>query len=426
MKSVLAAVVAFALGLAIGHLLIGGDTPPPRANGEQHASAEPDAPEARVELVDATLGAGPNERAPVDAREPAPTDAPSDEVISEALRAYARERITTGWRDTRNEEIPDEDLATGMAQFEEIVLEMPYSIGAELAKQRTRSEFLDADARRGGAFGLLATLHAGEGAPVLSLVHDTAAFDALFVRETTEHGVDLALAKKSSREELADGSTFVFPAGCFLIDNLLERGARSAAPKDFTIAGSGMDSTLLVLDEDLGSRGAIRNFTLRDCTVHTDGNYLFDHRSGAATVTLERVRVVGFDSGSGSSCAISMNDGVVLSVRSCHFEGGFGRSPGSGDVFDMRTDALVARFDDCFMQHVGLGFDHIRPNATVLFVNCRLENIFTWSDLLETIEFHAGIELVATTLTLHKKVEGQSLKRDLHELFPAWQQRLER
>jgi hypothetical protein len=425
MKSILAALLAFVLGVGLGHLLGGGEADPVTALDESSDPVRLE-PEASVELASAPRRAAVDESAAVDAREPTVVEAPSDELISEVLRAYAREKITEAWRSARNETIPDEDLAIAMAQFEELVLSAPYTIGAQLAEQRTRSEMLAADALRGGAFTLLEKLDAGEGAPVLSLVHDTVAFDALFVREAPEHGVDLGLAKKSSREELTDGSTFAFPAGCFLIDNLLERGATSAAPKDFTIAGAGMDATLLVLDQDLGSRGAIRNFTLRDCTVHTDGNYLFDHRSGGATVTLERVRVVGFDSGSGSSCAISMNHGVVLSVRSCRFEGGFGRSPGSGDVFDMRTDALVARFDDTFMQHVGLGFDHIRPNATVLFVNCRLENMFSWSDLLGTIEAHAGIELVATTLTMHTTVEGQSLKRDLDELFPGWQQRIER
>jgi hypothetical protein len=430
MKSILAVFLAFVLGAALGHLLGGDAASVPEPAEERHASAEPGASEARVDLATLNPSAAANERAPVDSRQPAPADAPadasSDDLIGEALRAHAREGIALAWSRARNETIPDEDLALGMAQFEEFVLSIPYSIGTQLAEQRTRSEMLAADARRGGAFTLLEKLDAGEGAPVLSLVHDTAAFDALFVREAPEHGVDLALAKTSSREELTDGSTFVFPAGCFLIDNLLERGANSVAPKDFTIAGAGMDATLLVLDEDLGSRGPIRNFTLRDCTVHTDSNYLFDHRRGAATVTLERVRVVGFDMGAGSSCAFALGDGVVLSVRSCRFEGGFGRNPGSGTLFDMRTDAFVARFDGTLVQHVALGFEHIRPNATVLFANCRLENVFSWRDPFETVDEHAGIELVATTLTLHEKAQGESLERDLDELFPGWQQRLER
>jgi hypothetical protein len=433
MKSILAAVVTLVIGIVIGRFLLSRDAwvqvLMPFAVERQPATPVEPEPLA-AELAAAPRDREPSARESLDARAPALVDAPDerprDRVISEALRAYASKWIAIGWRDARNEEISDEDLATGLAQFEETVLALPHSLGAQLAEQRTRSEMLAADALRGGAFTLLEKLDAGEGAPVLSLVYDTAAFDALFVREAPELGVDLALAKKSSREELTDGSTFAFPAGCFLIDNLLERGANSAAPKDFTITGAGMDAKLLVLDQDLGSRGAIRNFTLRDCTVHTDSNYLFDHRQGGASVTLERVRVVGFDMGAGSSCAFALNDGVVLSVRSCRFEGGFGRSPGSGTLFDMRTDAFVARFDDTLVQHVNLGFEHIRPNATVLFVYCRLENVFSWGDPIKAVDDHAGLEFVATTVTLHEKVQGQSLKRDLDELFPGWQQRLER
>lgn len=426
MKNVLAVFVAFVLGAALGHLLGGDAAPETKPLEERRASAEPAASETRVDMATSNPSDAANERAPVESLQPAPTDAPSDELIGEALRAYAREQITAAWRGARNETIPDEDLALGLAQFEELVLSAPYTIGAQLAEQRTRSELLAADARRGGAFALLEKLDSGEGAPVLSLVHDTAAFDALFVREAPEHGVDLALAKKSSREELTDGSTFAFPAGCFLIDNLLERGSRSTAPKDFTIAGAGMDATLLVLDQDLGSRGPIRNFTLRDCTVHTDGNYLFDHRQGAATVTLERVRVVGFDSGAGGSCAISMREGVVLSARSCRFEGGFGRSPVHGHLLSHGNGAVIARFDDCTVERSALGLDSQSAKSTVLFAHCALIDVLDHTDPIHVVDQHPGIELVGTTLTRYEPVEGESLKRDLDELFPGWQQRLER
>ncbi|MEZ5979973.1 MAG: hypothetical protein R3F34_17415 [Planctomycetota bacterium] len=425
MKFVFTGLVALAVGIGVGALAfrseaVRDDVRPPRDG----VVSEPPRVPVDVELADARV-ASPAAAEP-DARTSVASDVDADEaLLSAALLAYARDGITSGWSARRDDAIPPSALDAGMARFEELVLEAPRTIGMELAEQRTRTELAEADARRGGAFALLELLMSGDGAPVLGLVEDVTAFDALFVRESPETTVDPARAKSGDPTEFEPGSTIRFPAGCFSIGNVLERGARATAAPDLTLAGSGMDATLLVLEEDLGSRGPIRRFEIRDCTIYTNDNYLFDHRQGPATVVLTRVRVVGFDKGSGASCALAMREGVVLQAVGCRFEGGYGGMPTAGTLFDIRNDGLVARFDDCVVARTAVDLRRLQPNVTLLFSGCRLEGLLYADGFDQQLVAHPGVALAGTTVEPYDPNLHGPLVRDLNELFPGWKGRLE-
>jgi len=98
---------------------------------------------------------------------------------------------------------------------------------------------------------------------------------------------------------LPNGLTFATPAAGA---NVAFASQWDNYPRDVTMAGAGIDATMLVLGGDLGTRDSLRNFAIRDCTVHTNNHYLFDQRVKPAAVRFERVRVVGFDMGAGASC----------------------------------------------------------------------------------------------------------------------------
>lgn len=431
MKTVLASACALLVGLLLGAFLFDGS---PTGGPERSEIASRDASDdGGVADVDLASGddrrsttppteSGASERVPA-----AEVEAPEQEeeaLFSAALLAYARDGLQRGWSMARVDGMPEEQVAIGMAQFEKLVLGAPRGLGHQLAEARTKAELMAADARRGGAFALFETLLAGEGAPLVDLVSDPGAFEELFARERAEHPVDPLEADLS--EGLEPGSTLNYPAGCHRIGNVIDLPRRGAA-SDVTIAGAGMDATLLVLSTDLSSRGALMGLSIRDCTIFTDGNYLFDQRSGSATVTLDRVRVVGFDSGAGGSTALYFREGVALQARDCVIAGGYGRSPASGGLFDVRHDALLARFERCTIDRVNLRIEHVQPNATIVFANCDLRDLAAWQPPGPAIEAHAGIEAYGTSIAVWDgptTPRDHDFERDLNELFPDWKARL--
>jgi hypothetical protein len=359
------------------------------------------------------------------ARTPAANDAsPSkgDEgLISRALAEYAREQLRAGWRSSRAEEIPAERLDEGMKQFEASVKSAPGAIGRSLGDRETKMERALEDARTGGAFALLASLRKGGAGPVVPIASERDRLRELLQRNSSESFVSGYGHKGHVDKLLADGVTLSFPAGVFRLDNPFS--SVSSPPRDVTIAGAGMDATLLVLNGDISARAELRRFALRDCTVHTNSHYLFDQRTGGVTVLMERVRVIGFDMGAGSSCVMSFNDGAVLQATDCRFEGGYGRAPRFGTLFDVRTDALVARFDRCTLSLASLMTPIIRPGATIVFSSCSLVNML--DDPMAGLATHPGIVFGDTSVSRFDKSSGPVPQLDLNVLFPDWKSRIE-
>ncbi len=131
--------------------------------------------------------------------------------------------------------------------------------------------------------------------------------------------------------------------------------------------------------------------------------------------------MIGFDSGAGGSSLLHA-PGMVVLARACRFEGGYGKRP-DGTLFDVRSDALLARFEACQIDQVALNLHHIRPGASVAFVNCTLTNILD----RRFVEGHdqPGVVFPGSTLEFFPEDQGEPPRKDLNELFPDWQKRIE-
>jgi hypothetical protein len=205
-----------------------------------------------------------------------------------------------------------------------------------------------------------------------------------------------------------------------------------------------MDATLLVLQQDIYADKELQRFSIRDCTVFTDNHDLFDQRVAAATVLLERVRVVGFDMGAGSSCALGFSgSGLVLLVRDCRFEGGYGRHPEYGQLMDIRSPALIVRMERCRLDRLTLGADGLSSGSTLAFSQCTLTDLldpqmrFAAAEQRlgyeETLRSSPGLVFQGTTISFFDNAawnlaptSREVPARDLNELFPGWKQALQR
>ncbi len=377
----------------------------------------------------------------VSAREAPPatenTRSSPEDVIGARLREYARQGIRAAWKDSRGDEISDERLERGMHDFEISVLSLPAAIGRRLAAERSREELLARDAQSGGAFALLEKLNK-EPTPMLELASDPAAMQALLARGSPETTVRAEGLGKSLAKQLESGKTYSYPAGVYAIE--INFNGVQQVPQEVTIAGAGMDATLLVLTQDIYADKPLQRFSIRDCTVFTNDNYLFDQRGAPATVLLERVRVVGFDMGAGSSCALSFSGGLVLLARDCRFEGGYGRSPQHGRLMSINSPALVARMERCRVDRVTLEAEGM---STVVFSQCTLSDLLdpqlrfatpekrmAYEESLRTL---TGVVFQATSISFFDNAAWNLAPtswdvpaRDLNELFPGWRQALER
>ncbi|HTF90645.1 MAG TPA: hypothetical protein VK843_19660 [Planctomycetota bacterium] len=383
-------------------------------------AANPARSEERAAPIPVPAGAiAPPERT-AENRAPISSEAEPEGLISAALRRYVEECLRQAWKSVREDEIPAPDLAKGMAKFENNVMVGPEEIGTSLAKRRSKAEAALADEKTGGVFNLLERLNAGEAGPMPELVRDPARFAALFQRVASEH-LRSGLEKRAIPDDsIADGETLTWPAGVFRVEGLLQ--TKEKFPRDVTVAGAGMNSTMLVLIGPLMTTSDLRNFTIRDCTVNTNNNYLFQLSNKASSIQLERVRFVGFDMGAGSSCLLGTN-AVALSVRNCRIEGGYGKWPEHGTLLDVRTDALVARFEFCSISLLTMHVDHMRPGATALFVGCTLDEILDnpQGDALD----HPGVMFEGCTIARQQGGRETIPNLDLNALFPNWKNRME-
>lgn len=371
--------------------------------------------------ADETRLAAPEESAPVPA--PATVSAPAiravrepatAEPLDEELRRRAAEEIALRWAEVRAEPPPAELATRGLQTFADTPTRSPRAMGRTLGEERRRDELerttLDSD----DPMALLDLLGARELGPQPGIVGDAVRFERLFPRRV---GAALpgALNLNDAGAALSAGCTVVFPAGVFGPRRLV---MREAFPRDVTVLGRGMDATLLVLG-DLATN-ALVNLCLQDCTIFTDNRSLFDLRRRPASLRLERVRVIGFDSGAGGSSLFHAS-GLALLARASRFEGGYGRVS-DGTLFDVRSDALLARFESCWIDQVELRFGHLRPGASVAFVNCTITNVM---DRQEAIP--AGVSMPGTTVQ-HFEWNAEGVKgppvKDLNELFPNWRERL--
>lgn len=442
LKSALLPLATLLVGLFVGAFVGGRLAPAPAAAPYvQDVPRESDSAEVGL-VVEPSLEhqAPPREIVPAQPSTDPGGDsrAPADELIGPLLREYARKTMRAAWKTSRADEIDDERLGRGMHEFETGVLALPATIGHRMAEERTREELLARDATTGGAFALLEKL-SKTPTPMLGLATDATAMQSLFARAAPETAVHADRFGKLLAKNLEPGKTYTYPAGVFPIE-INFNGVRPV-PAEVTLAGAGMDATMLVLSQDIFAAEPLQRFSIRDCTVFTDNNYLFDQRGAPATVLLERVRVVGFDMGAGSSCALSFSGGLVLLARECRFEGGYGRHPQHGQLMRIDSPALVARLERCRVDRVTLGADRLADGSTLAFWQCTLNDLLDpqvrFADgprrqvFEQELRSLPGIQFQATTISFFDNaawnLEPTSWDvpaRDLNELFPGWKKAL--
>ncbi|MEW6071768.1 MAG: hypothetical protein AB1726_04110 [Planctomycetota bacterium] len=408
------------LDVGIGTALLGGAigwTLAPSWDRGMPSSAFPVA--GREPLRD-TVSAGTAVRpAPSSAASAAPDRAPADrgrqpmDLIGEELRAYARAEISRGWASQTDASLPDELLQEGLEGFEKAVLLAPEEIGKHLA--RREAEYAAAR-ERGEAFVLFVDLDQGRG-PLPDLVADEERFGALFAAQTAGPTLDGTASTDELLDGLVDGTTLVFGPGAHRVDfqRLLDR--QGPFPRDVTVAGAGRSTTLLLSLSDLSVRSPLRNLTFRDCTIFTNGDAMFDLRRDGAVLRFERVHLIGFDGGQGGSSLFALQ-GCALLLTDCIIEGGYGGFPGHCQLFDVRTDAHLARFERCDLIRILIGPARLRPGATVLFTGCRLV------DLLDRPEAFAsprpGLSFDRSSISFFDRSVGDPPAKRLEDRFPGW------
>jgi hypothetical protein len=269
----------------------------------------------------------------------------------------------------------------------------------------------------GDVLELLEWLAARPGrGPLVGRVRDARGFEALLARENPERPVDARPHLGSIGAQLAEGVVLHFEPGAYRLTNVMPQGP---FPRDVTFAGSGMDQTLLLLG-GLRPRTSVRRLAIRDCTVYTENQPLFELRDAFASATFERVRFVGFDSGAVPSPLVRAG-GLALLARQCFFEGGIGRAPGSGTLFAVPTAALLARFEGCRASFVDLGLAELDAGASAVFAHCTLQNLT--ADPAPELERHPGVVIEGGTLSV-RSAERPFPVPTLEELFPRWLVRL--
>jgi hypothetical protein len=292
----------------------------------------------------------------------------------------------------RRDHLAAADAAEAMAAMQ---------VAEEIRRERA---FLE-DKARGGTMELLKNLDTR----LTDLVDDEKRFAALFERRTAGPVVN---APTGPRDTLADGATISLPPGV----HQLRLPETNRFPRDLLVQGSGMDSTLVRFAE-LGARDEVHSLTFRDVTIDCQDDYFTDLRSAPAAIRLDRCRVVRFDMGAGGSVMVQA-DQVAFYATDCRFEAGFGRSPGSGNLF--RFQAGLVRLDRCFIQGPFRSIFDTGGAATYLFRRCDIRDAPAREEPLFTAP-PDGVRFVDCTFTyLPEGTTTRSKPRPLSDLNPDW------
>ena len=410
-RSVLTLLVGGVLGMMLGSSW-GGDAP--RGSGLAGSQPEPDLdPRGGLSVpAEAEDAAGTSGSAVADASaaaEEAPEVVEPAPLVTDTLAAHALE-LYGATRHALGHPAGEPELEALPTRFEESVLDLP----ARLARQDVRviEEREARDAR------LLALREAAAVGPYVEALRDGDApaeygvegvlFDALVANRGSEAVVD-GDAFADGEAPVTEGLVLRFGPGLHTLDEARLRGPEGASfPRDVTLAGEGMDVTLLRLG-DLSIRGDVERLTLRDLTVDCGDDGLFDLRTGALGLRAERVRFVRFDAGHGGSVLFAAR-GVVLDLRDCEVLGGFGRAPGLGDL--VRGEPAQGRFTNVRFELLDPGF---RALDAAVFTNCRFDRILAADQAAPGHLVFRGCQFGEP---LPNGYSLSDLRRELAELFP--------
>lgn len=246
----------------------------------------------------------------------------------------------------------------------------------------------------GDLFALLTWLEQPSRGPLNEVVADAAGFEALFASRHRERWVEGRAHLASAGDLWTAGTTLSVDPGVWKLEDVLPPDG--TLPPDLTLAGGGTTRTLILVG-GVRPRGRVERFTLRDCTVFTDNQPLFDCRGELAALTFERARLIGFDSGLDPSPLVRAR-GLGVQMRDCELLGGYGRAPGSGSLFDVPSAALLARFERVRFDALRLGLERLHERVSLAFVD-GVTNLLI-EDPAPELATHAGVTFSGTPIVL--------------------------
>jgi hypothetical protein len=177
-----------------------------------------------------------------------------------------------------------------------------------------------------------------------------------------------------------------------------------------TLAGAGMDETLLVLSRSLSTKG-MGSLALTDLTVDCQGHELADVHTNGVTIALRRCRVVGW--------GYELADGRLhLLASQCRFEAGYGRPPGQEILrgFGSLHDAL-AQYESCVFRGP---FREPYDKGAALYLGCRFEEMFP-TQRVALVRPPRRVRLIECTVDYLREDRPTALiPRSLADVNPAW------
>ncbi len=335
-------------GFAIGKLSSGDATPEP--------ADEPEVAALHERIAELEAEARPARAKPALKRAPARPQKPREAIpdvegrigkAEAAIRARAEDNIKN---------------ARQLAKWQ-----IDREIAAEKAA-RARELAARKDLERGGPMAFLGKLDK-DWVARWELLQSPDEYGAMFERKAK--GARIDSRSLTADTELQDGDTILFGPGIHFVNAQAIFNGKTI-PKDLLLEGYGMDKSLIVLSTELRPQGLVYSLTLRDLTIHCNDNYLEQMR-GSYTLRVERCRVIGFDMGAGGSNMLSGDTGAFYATDS-RIEAGFGRSPNSGNLFDVRGTLLV-RLENCVISGPFSSVYYQWSGAAHVFDNCRFINM---------------------------------------------------
>lgn len=215
---------------------------------------------------------------------------------------------------------------------------------------------------------------------------------------------------------VVDGATVRFGAGKHEWSvSQLGRGG-SEFPKDVLIIGAGRDQTLLSIDE-FSPESDIRSLTFQDLTLDCADNYLSDIRSATgSTLRFERCRIVRFDMGAGGSVMLYSAGGVAVYATDTLISCGYGRSPGSGNIFRV-AGALLVRMERCKIEGPMRRFIEGHKSSSFCFVECAFINV---PDLIEAPAKPEAFGATFERCTFAGTEDAEEVQLKLTDINPDW------
>ena len=332
-------------------------------------------------------------------------------LVGPRLLAYAEDAYRAT-RDELGEPVTPDELEAMLERFPPAVLSLPADFARsdvrEIQTNRARDARLAQVESELAAPLFLALMREGGEVPEFEM--DDPFVDGLVTNRTRTGSQDGASFAEGD-ELVAEGLVLSFGSGIHALDEKRLRGPRGEPfPTDITLEGTGMDSTLLRLN-DVSIRGDVERLTLRDMTIDCMNDGLFDLRSGTLSVDVVRVRFVRFDAAHGGCDLFSANYGMVLDMRDSEVIGGFGRAPGRGELLD--GSPIVGRFTNVLFDLLDPSFDKL---DRALFTACRFERIhesyIEQGNLLDFQNCDFGEILPGS-------YSDAEYRRSLNELFPG-------